>query len=197
MRKVRTMIGMLVICRRKKIGRMIQADLSEDLRQMNGIWISSGLRGTRYIPSENLEMLGDMAIMADDCGKRKRMTSSPIFYRAISTDGRRLGAITGAEINALSFAVESLELSNGVWDDFFNRRDRIIRYTANRKTGEVIIDSVEEEKEERSDEKRYDKGSDCRHAHRRFSGDDSGRYELENRKGLEYEGPQDRKMDIR
>jgi len=180
MRKVRSMIGMTVVCERSKIGRMIQADLDEDLKHMNGIWVDGGLRGTRYIPSENLEMLGEVVIMADDKGKRKRLIPSSIFYRAVSTDGRRLGAITGAEINELSFSVESLELSNGIWDDLFNRRERIIRYTVNRDTGDIIIDDAEKETEEAIYEKRDDKRTDRRNADRRIGSHNPGRNELED-----------------
>lgn len=156
MKKVRSMIGMPVICRRDKIGRMIQAELAKDLKQMNGIWIDGGLRGTRYISAENLEMLGEIAIITDSRGIRRKFSPSPIFHRAISTDGRRLGAITGAEINELSFIVESLELSNGLWDDLFNRRGRVIHYTVNSKTGDVIIDDPENEREDTLHEERND-----------------------------------------
>jgi len=156
MRTVRALIGMPVICRSKKIGRMIQAELSDDMKQMNGIWVDGGLRGTRYIPSESLQMLGNVAIMTDDSGKRKRLTASPIFHRAISTDGRRLGAVTGAEINDLSFSVESLELSCGIWEDLLESRKRILCYSANQETGDIIIEINQKEREESSDEKRHD-----------------------------------------
>lgn len=156
MRKVRAMIGMPVICLNRKIGRMVQAEITEDMKQLSGIWVDAGLRGTRYIPSESLEMLGQVAIMADDCGKRKHLTSTRIFHRAVSTDGQRLGAITGAEVNELSFAVESLELSAGIWDDLFSSRQRIQRYTVNRENGEVIVEQAEEEVEDESDEERND-----------------------------------------
>lgn len=197
MKKIRVMIGMPVICRNKKIGRMIQADLAEDLRQMNGIWVDSGLRGTRYIPSENLEMLGEIAIIADDCGKRRRPTPAPIFHRAISTDGQRLGAITGAEINELSFAVESLELSNGIWEDILNRRDRINRYTVNRETGEIIIEKAGQEMEEVSDEEWHDQRIDYRTSDRRIGSYDFRRNELENREKLEHESAKDRTLDFK
>lgn len=195
MRKVRAMIGMPVICRSRKIGRMIQVDITDDLKQMNGIWVDAGLRGTRYIPSESLEMLGRVAIMADDCGKRKRLTSSPIFHRAVSTDGRRLGAITGAEINELSFAVESLELSGGIWDDLFSRRERILHYTVNRETGEVIVEKAGEEMEDETDEERYDEGPDHGPADRRFRGDDFRRDELADGEEVEHEGQENRQLD--
>ena len=54
MRKIRNLIGMPVICRRQKIGRLVQAELSPDLTRLEGIWVDSGLKGTRYIPAEHV-----------------------------------------------------------------------------------------------------------------------------------------------
>lgn len=156
MRRIRTMIGMPVVCHGKRIGRAIQADISQDLKHLSGLWIDAGLRGTRYISSENVEMLGSVAILTDGNGSRKRLTSSPMFHRAVSTDGQRQGAITGAEINDLSFAVEALELSGGLWDDLIYGRRRIFNFIVNRETGEVIIDPAGEEKEGTHHEKRLD-----------------------------------------
>lgn len=139
MRKIRNLIGMPVICHRKKIGRLIQAQLSADLKQMEGIWIDSGLRGTRYIPSEQLSMIGKVAIMADARGKRRRFSNIQPLYRAVSTDGCRLGAIVGAEIDEISFLVFSLELMRGLWDDLYAGRFRVEKYSVDTAKSEVIV----------------------------------------------------------
>lgn len=129
MRKIRNLIGMPVICSRRKIGRLAHADLSEDLRRMEGIWVDSGLAGTRYIPSEHLSMIGDRAVIADVRGQRKKCSARPILYRAISTDGSRIGAIVGAEVDEISFLVCALELTRGFWDDLYLGRIRVERYS--------------------------------------------------------------------
>ena len=140
MRKLRSLTGMSVVCGSHRIGRVLQAELTGDLKQLSGIWVGAGLLGTRFIPSESLEMLGDVAVMAEDSGKRRPMRSKPLLKRAVSTDGRRMGAITGAEIDELSFAVRALELSSGLWEDLAHRRQRVTRYTVNPDNGEVVID---------------------------------------------------------
>jgi len=139
MRKVRNLIGMPVIYRRKKIGRLIQAQLSPDLRQMEGIWIDGGLRGTLYIPSEQLSMIGRMAVMADARGTRKKLCNIQPFYRAVSTDGRRLGAIVGAEVDEISFLICRLELMRGIWDDYYLGRFPVTHYSVNPERSEVIV----------------------------------------------------------
>ena len=149
MRKIRSLIGMPVICSRRRIGRLAQADLSKDLRRLEGVWVDSGLAGTRYIPAERLSMLGERAVLADIRGQRRKCTGQPIFYRAISTNGRRLGAIVGAEVDEISFLVCALELTLGFWDDLYLGRRRVEAYQVQ---GDqvVILDSAQDY--EREDE---------------------------------------------
>ena len=86
MRKIRNLIGMPVICRRQKVGRLVQAELSPDLKRLDGIWVDSGLRGTRYIPAEHVGTIGQVAVLADNRGRRRRCNTEPLLYRAVSTD---------------------------------------------------------------------------------------------------------------
>lgn len=147
MRSIRSLIGMPVICRRQRIGRLVQADLSDDLQRLEGIWLDSGLLGTRYIASDRLSMIGKRSVMADHRGIRRRCTASPLFRRAVTTDGRRIGAIVDAEIDELSFLVCALELTHGFWDDLALGRSRILHYSV--QAQEIILaDSTQENREE-------------------------------------------------
>ena len=197
MRKLRSLTGMSVICGSRRIGRLLQAELTDDLRQLSGIWVGSGLLGTRFIPVESLEMLGQVAVIADDAGRRRPLRSKPLLKRAVSTDGRRMGAITGAEIDELSFAVCALELSAGLWDDLVHHRQRVTRYTVNPDNGEVIIEPAEPNREEGAHEGWIDEGPDHRHADRRIGGDDVRHHELADREEMEPEGPADGQLDLR
>lgn len=197
MKTVRAMIGMPVVCRRRRIGRLLQADLSADLRQLDGIWVSGGPGGTRYIPADALELLGEAAILSDSAGARRRPDARPLFRRAVSTDGRRLGAITDAAIDGVSFAVTSLELSAGLWDDLFRGRRQIDRFTVNRITGDVIVDPAGDEMEAQADEDRHDKGIADGHADRRIGGDDLWRDELADGEEVAPAGEEGRFADLR
>lgn len=197
MRRLRALIGMPVLCGSRRIGRVARAELAEDLRQLDGVWIGSGLRGARYIPAESLELIGRVAILAEDGGRKGRMATGPLFRRAVSTDGRRMGAITGAEIDEVSFAVTALELSAGLWDDLLRGRERVTRYTVNRETGEVVIEPAEEEREDINHEDRIDEGTDRGHADRRLGGDALRRDELADGEEVEPEGEADRQLDLR
>ena len=197
MRTLRALIGMPVICGHRRIGRVLRPELTDDLRQLSGIWVGAGLRGTRFIPAECLEMLGQVAVMAEDDGRRGRMSAKPLLKRAVSTDGRRLGAITGAEIDEMSFAVAALELSAGLWDDILHHRQQVVRFTVNRENGEVIVDPADADREEGAHEGRNDEGADHRNADRRLRGDHVRHYELADGEKMEPEGQADRQLDLR
>lgn len=149
MRKVRNLIGMPVVCNRQRIGRLVQADLSPDLKRLEGIWVDSGLRGTRYISADHVCMIGQVAVIADGRGKRRRCSTSPLLYRAVSTSGGRIGAVVGAEIDEVSFLVGALEVTLGLWDDLYAGRLRVEGYTVNQERGEVIVvDSMQDDEKE-------------------------------------------------
>jgi len=196
MKTIRSMIGLPVVYRNRRIGRMIQAELEEDLTRLKGIWVSAGFRGARWLSAEALELVGRVAILSDGPGTRRRMRFAPLFRRATATDGARLGAITGAEIDEVSFAVTALELSRGFWDDLTHRRLNVRRFTANRETGEIIIDPAELEREGWIDEGRHGQGPDYRYADRLGGGDDVRRDELADRAQVEPGGAEDRQLDI-
>ena len=150
MRKLRNLIGMPVLCQRQKLGRLMQVELSDDLVRLEGIWVDGGLKGTRYIPSEQLGMIGEVAVLADSRGARKRCTARPLFVRAVSTGGERVGAIVGAEVDELSFQVRALELTHGFWDDLSDGRSRVEHYTAQPERSIVIVlDSATDDQEGR------------------------------------------------
>ena len=191
------MTGMPVVCEGRRIGRVLRADLAGNLSRMEGLWVGEGLRGTRYVPAERLELLGEVAIHADCAGVRKKMKPSPLPLRALSTDGRRLGAVTDAQVDPMSFQVTALELSLGVWDDMARGRPRVTHYTVNRDKGGVVIDFASDDKEGISDEERNVEGAFDGHADRRLRRDDLRRAELADRAALEPEGAADRELDQR
>lgn len=139
MRKLRNLTGMPVIFNGRKLGRLVQASLSDDLRRMEGIWVDCGLKGTRYITSDHLSMIGDLAVHSDDRGVRRRCGSEKLLLRAISTDGARIGAAVGAEVDELSFLVTALEITHGFWDDLISGRSRYEVFSTRRDKNEVTV----------------------------------------------------------
>lgn len=192
MRSIRSMIGMPVVVENRRLGRVIQIALSDDLTRAEGVWVDAGLRGTRYISTDSVRLIGSVAITADDAGKRRAMKTQPLFRRAISTDGQRVGAITGAEIDALSFQVEALEVSVSVWSDLLYGRARALSFTADRENGSVIIDWPLPERMGSHDEERNDEGTRGRRADRLLRRDGLRDHKLADREADEPPGSQNR-----
>lgn len=196
MRTLRTIIGLPVVVNSRRIGRVFQAELTEDYSRLKGIWVDAGLSGTRFISSDSIALLGQVAVVADDRGERKRCRTAGIFRRAVSTDGKRTGAVTGVEIDEISFRTEALELSRGVWDDLSAGRQLIRQFTLNPKTGDVIIDD-QTEKEDYPHEERHDEGSDYRRNDRRLCSHDVRHHELAVCPAYEPADEEDRPLDRR
>ena len=55
---LRALQGLPVVCAGKRVGRVAQAALSDDLRRMDGHWVDAGLGGARFVPAEEIEVLG-------------------------------------------------------------------------------------------------------------------------------------------
>lgn len=194
MRSVRGLIGMPVVCGGRRLGRVLRAELAQDLTRLEGIWVGAGLRGARFIPSEQLQLIGSVAILADGPGVRRRMGAAAGIRRAIASDGRRLGAVTGAEVDELSFRVAALEVSAGAWDDLFRRRRHVRRYTVNPQSGEVVIDPTDYEREAFFNEDWNDEGAFDGHADRWIGGDDLRGDELADAAQVEPAGEEDRQL---
>lgn len=147
MRTIRALIGLPAIVGSRKVGKVIQAEMSDDLTYLTGLWIHAGFSGTRFIPAESISVIGRQVLLADEPGMRKRRRKSTLFRRAIGTDGARLGAVTGGMIDELSFRVEVLEISSGLWDDLLYGRSYTRCFKLNQATGDVIVDIAEIKKE--------------------------------------------------
>lgn len=126
----------------KRIGRALDIGVTDDLRRMTGVYVDCGLKGNRFVPSDDVNVLGDVAIVVDSEGKRSRVDGSNRIIRAVSTDGRRVGAILGLLIDEEEKCVEALELSRGYLDDLIGGRHYVRQYTVGADGDEVIIQSM-------------------------------------------------------
>ena len=139
MKNLRLLVGMPVICEGRKLGRVVQAQVSGELTRMTGLFVDAGLKGTRFIPAEDVNVLGDVAVLVRSAGRRGVRAQCGYPRRALAPDGKRLGAICGAGVNEESLNVEALELSVGWLEDMLTGRRRVSRFTVNQPGGEVGV----------------------------------------------------------
>lgn len=136
---VRSLRGMSVVFDARPAGRVIQILLSDDLKRMDGIWIDAGLKGIRFIDSECVCVIGSRAIITDSPGERVRLKPNPLFIRAVSTAGRRLGAVVDAQIDEISLMVVGLILSLGYLEDLMRGEQRVGDFSYDADNRRVVI----------------------------------------------------------
>jgi uncharacterized protein YrrD len=130
---------MSIVCNGKQAGRVVMCKLSQDMRRLDGIWIDAGLRGVRLIDAERICVIGERAIIVDGMGERVRMKPETLFARAISTTGKRLGAIVDVELDELSLCLRAVILSRGMIEDFTRGEVRYEDFSYDAQNRRVVI----------------------------------------------------------
>jgi len=118
----------------------------EDLQKIHGLYLHCGLTGSRFIECAQLDMIGEVAVLAHAAGRRSPLNQRPLFRRALAPDGQRIGAITDTLIDENSLCIEALELSRGYLDDLSRAREYVRQFTV-QKNGDIIVGSAEGGKE--------------------------------------------------
>ena len=137
MTSIRALLGLPVVLRGKRIGRVVDASLDQALRKLQGLYADCGLRGSRLIPAEKIRLIGEVAVLVEGEGCRER-ASGPALRKVLLPDGSTYGAVTGALLNERLMTVEALEVTRGFFEDFFVGREWLYRYAV-RERGDVLL----------------------------------------------------------
>lgn len=141
-RNAKSLLGMPVICGEEKLGRVSYVLPDDELRTVRGLYLYCGAAGSRFIEGAQLDLIGDVAVLAHGSGRRTPLNRQPLFRRALSADGARIGAITDAIINESTLGIEALELSRGYLDDLTGGRLRVKQFIV-QKNGDIVVESTE------------------------------------------------------
>lgn len=142
MKSAKSLLGMPVVQGGRRLGRVAYVLPDESLHQVLGLYMHCGLTGSRFIERAQLDLLGDVAVLAHDAGRRMQLNQRPLLRRALSPDGQRIGAITDTLIDENTLRIEALELSHGYLDDLALGRTHIRQYSIC-KNGDVIVGNPE------------------------------------------------------
>ncbi len=142
MRNAKSLLGMPVIRNGEKLGRVSYVLTDKALHSLSGLYLYCGLSGARFIDGSQIDLIGDVAVLSRDGGRRCAPNDRPLLRRALSTDGRHIGAITDALIDEQTLRIEALELSRGYLDDLFKGRMCIRQFNV-QKNGDVVVESAE------------------------------------------------------
>lgn len=119
---LKKMIGLPVIVNGKAMGSVIRGVLAEDGRCLRGIVVRGGLRGTRWLPREQIALVGRLSVIAN--GKTCRVPKNADYrlFRVTDAEGMRLGIVTDALLHEETLRVAALEISGGPIDDLIDGR---------------------------------------------------------------------------
>ncbi len=130
--------GMPVVCGGTRVGRVLSAQLTPDLRRLGGLHVDLGMKGRRFLPADRVRVLGDVAVVAEGGFEKGPLSCARLPARALSPAGARLGCITGAWLDEATGEVQALELSAGYWEDLFSGRIPV-RFYRVRRGGEIVV----------------------------------------------------------
>ncbi len=119
---LKKMVGLPVIMGGKAAGHVVRGVLAEDGRSLRGIVLRGGLRGTRWIPREQIELLGQVSVIVRGKPRRVPKAADYRLFRVSSPEGARLGVVTDALLSEETLRVSALEISGGPLDDLIDGR---------------------------------------------------------------------------
>ncbi len=119
---LKKMTGLPVILNGKAIGSVMRGVLTEDGRGLRGIVVRGGLRGARWLPREQIALIGKISVIASGKAGRVPKDAGYKLFRGSDGEGMRLGIVTDALLHEETLRVAALEISCGPLDDLIDGR---------------------------------------------------------------------------
>jgi len=141
------MIGMPVVMNGKPAGSVLRGVLTEDGRSLRGIVMRGGLKGARWVPREQITLIGHLSIIGEGDSRRLPKDADYHLFRVSDAEGARLGIVTDALLHEETMRVAALEISAGPVDDLTEGRWYATAFTVRPigGTGHVTIQTEAEE----------------------------------------------------
>ena len=119
---LKRMIGLPVILNGRTAGSVLRGVLTADGRALRGIVLRGALRGARWLPREQIRLVGRVSVIAQGKARRVPREADYRLFRVTDPDGTRLGVVTDALLNEETLRVSALEISGGPLDDLLDGR---------------------------------------------------------------------------
>ena len=144
---LKKMIGLPVIVNGKQRGSVMRGVLAQDGKTLRGLVVRGGLRGARWLPRDQIALVGNVSVIARGKAGRIPKDASYHLFRVTDPDGTRLGVVTDALINEETLRVSALEISGGPLDDLIDGRWYATAYHVQPMgdVGHVTVPTVREE----------------------------------------------------
>lgn len=144
---LKKMIGLPVVFDGKAMGHVMRGVISRDGRSLRGVVIRGGLLGARWLPREEIALVGQVSVIANGKPRRLPRDASYRLFRVTDGSGQRLGIVTDALFHEETLRVAALEISAGPLDDLIQGRFYATAFQVRPAgdTGHVTIQTLREE----------------------------------------------------
>ena len=144
---LKKMIGLPVIINGRQRGNVLRGVLTEDGKTLRGLVLRGGLRGTRWLPRDQIMLVGQVSVIANGKAMKVPKDASYHLFRVTDPDGTRLGIVTDALFNEETLRVSALEISGGPLDDLIDGRWYATAYHVQpmNGVGHVTVPAIREE----------------------------------------------------
>lgn len=148
---LKKMIGLPVIMDGREAGSVLRGVLAQDGRSLRGIVMRGGIRGARWLPRDQIQLVGQVSVIGQ--GKAQRVPKDAVYrlFRVTDAEGARLGMVTDALLHGDTLRVAALEISAGPLDDLISGRWYATAFSV-RPAGETGHVTIPMEREEVTDE---------------------------------------------
>ena len=138
---MKRLIGLPVIQNGKQVGVVVRGVLSRNGRHLHGLVVRDGLRTSRWIDAQHIELLGRVSVLSRARPARMPKEADYRLFRVTDADGLRIGVVTDALLNEETLCVTALEISSGPVDDLLDGRFFATSFDVKslNNTGHVII----------------------------------------------------------
>ncbi|MBR5108856.1 MAG: hypothetical protein IK099_01575 [Clostridia bacterium] len=144
---MKKMIGLPVVINGRQRGNVLRGVLSEDGKALRGLVMRGGLRGARWLPREQITLVGQISVIARGKAGRVPKDAGYHLFRVTDPDGTRIGIVTDALFNEETLRVSALEISSGPLDDLIDGRWYATAYHVQSmgSVGHVTVPALREE----------------------------------------------------
>ena len=144
---LKKMIGLPVMIGGRPAGCVLRGVLTDDGRSLRGLVVRGGLKGARWLPRDQIELVGQLSVIAQGKARRLPKEANYRLFRVSDPEGTRLGGVTDALMHEETLRVAALEISAGPLDDLMDGRWYATAFTVRPlgETGHVTVPAVREE----------------------------------------------------
>lgn len=119
---LKRMIGLPVILNGQASGTVLRGVIEKDGRALRGVVIRNGLMGARWLPRNQITLLGQFSLIAEGKPAKVPKDASYRLFRVTDPDGERIGVVTDVLLNEQTLRVAALQISSGPLDDLIDGR---------------------------------------------------------------------------